>query len=64
MVDYEKLLRRSSVKYLTFLGGPMYSDLFPLCSYKKWKTAINCPEIVAYTVKIVKFLVSIISEHP
>ena len=31
---------------------------------KKWKIVINCPKIVAYTVKIRKFLVCIISEHP
>ena len=31
---------------------------------KNEKAAINCSKIVAYSVKIVKFLVSIISEHP
>ena len=31
---------------------------------KKWKAAINCSKIVAYTVKIVRFLVFIISEYP
>ena len=28
------------------------------------KPPLNCPKIVAYMVKIVKFLVCIISEHP
>ena len=57
IIHYEKLFRRSRGKYQTFLEGPMWSDLFPFCSKKKWKAAINCPKIVAYTVKIVKFLV-------
>ena len=30
---------------------------------KKWQVAENCPKIVAYAIKIVKFLVRIISEH-
>ena len=60
----KQLFRRSSVKYRTFSEGPTWSDLFPLCSKKKWKTAVNCPKIVAYMVKIVKFLVCVISEHP
>ena len=31
MVHNEKLFRRSSVNYWTFLEGPMWSDIFPLC---------------------------------
>ena len=29
MIHYEKLFKRSSVKYRTFLEGPPWSDLFP-----------------------------------
>ena len=63
MVHNEKIFRRSRDKYRTFSEDPTWSDIF-LCSYKKWKAAINCSQNVAYTVKIVKFLVNIISEHP
>ena len=31
---------------------------------KPWKAALNCPNIVTYTIKIVKFPVRVISEHP
>ena len=58
MVHHKKLFRRCSVKYRTFSEGPIWSDLI-----KNWKPAVNCPKIVAYTVKIVKFLVRIFSEH-
>ena len=37
--------------------------IYPLCSDKKWKAAINPPKIVAYTVKIVEFMGGKISEH-
>ena len=63
MVHNKELSKSSRVKYQTFLKGPTGSDLFSLCSQKKWKAAINCPKIVTYTVKIVKFLVRVISEH-
>ena len=63
-MDHNKELFKSSrFKYRTFSKGPIWSDLFPLCSCNRWKPAINCPKIVVYTVKIVKFLVRIISEH-
>ena len=64
MVHNKRLFRRSSVKYWTFSKGPTWSDLFPLRIKKKWKAAVNCPKIVVYTVKIIKCLVRIISEHP
>ena len=32
--------------------------------WEKWEAAVNCPNIAAYSVKIVKFLVRIISEPP
>ena len=63
MVHNEKLLIRSGVKYRTFSESPTWRDLFPLCSYKKWETAVYCRKIVAYRVKIVKCLVHIISEN-
>ena len=46
-----------------FSEGPNWSDLFTLCSSKKWKAAVNYSKILAYIVKIVKVLVRIISEH-
>ena len=36
---------------------------FPNVIRKKWQLVVNCPKIVAYALKIVKFLVRIISEH-
>ena len=57
----QKLFIRSSIKYQIFLEGLTWSDLFSLCIY----AAVNYPKIVACTVKVVKFLVRIISEqHP
>ena len=63
MVHNEKIFRRSKVNYRTFSEGPTWSDLF-LCCYKKWKVTANCSNTTAYSRKIVKFLVSINSEHP
>ena len=57
MVHKKKLFSRSSVKYRTFSEGPREVIYFPYVVKKKWKAAINCPKIVTYTVKIVKFLV-------
>ena len=57
MVHKKKLFRSSSVsdlKYQTFSEGPTWSDLFRLCSSKKWKAAINCQKNVTYTVKLKK----------
>ena len=54
MVRNKKIFTRSSVKYWTFSKGPTLSDLFPLCSYKKRKSAksvINYAKIEAWTVK-------------
>ena len=59
IVHNKKLFRRSSVSYRTFSEGPTWSDLFPLCSQKKWKAVVNCPNIVAYLVKILTSLVCI-----
>ena len=36
---------------------------FPNLIRKKWQLVLNYPKIVAYAVKILKFLVRIISEH-
>ena len=36
---------------------------FPCVVTKKWKAAINWPKIVAYTIKIVKYLGRMIFEH-
>ena len=46
--------------------GPFQNVKWSLLLYskKKWKAAINCTNIIAYTVKIVKFLERINSEHP
>ena len=63
MVRNTKFFRRSSVTYRTLSEGPTWSDLFPLCSLKKWKAAVNYLKTVAYMIKIVKFLVHIVSEH-
>ena len=53
MIHNKKIFRRSNVKWSIYL-----------MSLKKWRANVNCPKIVAYTVKIVKFLVRVISEHP
>ena len=50
MVHNKILFIRSSVKYRNFLEGPTWIDL-------------RSPKFVVYTVRIVKFLFHIISEH-
>ena len=51
MVDNKKLFSKSSVKYRTFSEGPTSSDLFPLCSLRKWKAAVNYPKVLLSTRK-------------
>ena len=59
MFHNKKCYSRSNVKYRTFSEGPTRSALFLL----KLKSYINCPKIRAETLKIVKFLIYVISEH-
>lgn len=55
MIHNEKRFRRPNVKYRTFSEVPTWSNLFPICSYKRQKAAIICTKTVVYTVKIVKY---------
>ena len=63
MFHNKKIFRRCSIKYRTF--HKVQRDVIYLAYvFKEWKAAVNYPKIVAYAIKIVKFLVCIISEHP